>query len=279
MVADQIQYSERIVAFIDILGFGKMIEQSYDSDQGKTNTDHLRKVVSALKTVHGTFDSDAKEYRNWEVTLFSDSAIVSFPYNAPSEVFHILLSLLHMNMELLRIGVVCRGAIVKGMCYHNNNVVFGPAVNEAYRLESKKSENPRIIIEKSVLRAGVEYHARHNSPEGEKESIRSLVALDDSDDWYFLNYFSNAPSETSSTYEELVYILTLKQVIETGLSEKDEKVFKKYQWMRLQFNQQFKDTLDPNNIQRMRNDLPELEEIIDKITAIEDIQLHDTPDT
>lgn len=278
MVADQIQYSERIVAFIDILGFGKMVEQSYDSDQGKTNTDHLRKIVAALETVHGVFNPDTPVCRNWEITLFSDSAIVSFPYNAPSEVFHILLSLLHMNMELLRIGVVCRGAIVKGMCYHNNNVVFGPAVNEAYQLESKESKNPRIIIERSVLRAGVEYHARHNSPEDEQESIRSLVELDDSDNWYFLNYFSNAPPETSNTYEEFIYILTLKQVIETGLSERDKKIFGKYHWMRTQFNQQFKDTLDPNNIQRMKNDLPELEEIIDKITAIEDIQLHDTPD-
>ena len=32
-------------------------------------------------------------------------------------------------------------------------------------------------------------------------------------------------------------------------------------------------------LKKIDNDLPELEEIIDKITAIEDIQLHDTPDT
>ena len=48
-------------------------------------------------------------------------------------------------------GHYTRGAIVVGKIYHDGNVVFGPALNQAYELGEKTNRLPRVIVSPEAL--------------------------------------------------------------------------------------------------------------------------------
>lgn len=48
-------------------------------------------------------------------------------------------------------GVFLRGAITKGNLFSDNSKVFGPALNQAYILESQSAVYPRIIFTTKLL--------------------------------------------------------------------------------------------------------------------------------
>jgi hypothetical protein len=62
-----------------------------------------------------------------------------------------------LSRTLLRAGYFARGAITKGLLYHDHNMVFGPAFLEAYRLETTVSKFPRIMVPRSVAADGPVY--------------------------------------------------------------------------------------------------------------------------
>nr|WP_317187917.1 hypothetical protein [Acinetobacter gerneri] len=47
-------------------------------------------------------------------------------------------------------NILLRGALTIGEIYHDENMVFGPAMVEAYELESKVAEFPRIILHDKI---------------------------------------------------------------------------------------------------------------------------------
>lgn len=168
-------YEERVVAFIDILGFSDLVNQSFNSDTNETIIDGFNKIKRTLEVIRESFEiRQIYEEISWDVSLFSDSIIISFPINQRSRVFDILLALIHLTVDLLKDKIVCRGAIVRGFCYHDEKMVFGPAIIEAVRLE-KKGTYPRIIVEQHVLQTGVEYHAMQNTREDEYKYISEMI--------------------------------------------------------------------------------------------------------
>lgn len=134
MKAEKNNYGDKVVAFIDILGFEEIVNSSIREDNS-TSQKGLSLILDTMKIFHTTWDNSFGEGKNKDVTLFSDSAIISFDLKAPSEVFYTLIELLHLTLELLRIGVLIRGGISVGKCIHNQSMVFGPGVNRAVRME------------------------------------------------------------------------------------------------------------------------------------------------
>jgi hypothetical protein len=47
-------------------------------------------------------------------------------------------------------GILVRGGLAKGMLHHRGNVVFGPALLDAYALESTIAKFPRILIDRKA---------------------------------------------------------------------------------------------------------------------------------
>ncbi|WP_320122110.1 hypothetical protein [uncultured Sphaerochaeta sp.] len=102
-------YTEKVVAFIDVLGFKNHIYESINTDNS-TNEVKFNEIQAALNIIIEIADADSLMNMNREVTQFSDSIIISFMVNEKSEVFHTLIELLHMNMELLRYGFLIRNS-------------------------------------------------------------------------------------------------------------------------------------------------------------------------
>ncbi len=55
---------------------------------------------------------------------------------------------------LQEFGILCRGGVALGKCFHNDNVLFGPALVEAYLLEQTAS-SPRIALSADVAKLAV----------------------------------------------------------------------------------------------------------------------------
>src|SRR5205807_662034 len=77
--------------------------------------------------------------------------VISFPIKERSEVFWTLNELLGVQVSLIWRGMLSRGAVVEGKVLHTDKMIFGPALVEAYDLESKAALFPRIILGDSLL--------------------------------------------------------------------------------------------------------------------------------
>lgn len=139
-------YRLRYCAFLDILGFKELVERSL------TSSKILKEIFSILRTAqtirwrghhfsHG--DSSLK------VTSFSDCIVASTELS-PSGLKSVMTLAEAFTADVLHLGAFTRGGITSGHLIHTRDEVFGPALNEAYRMESKEAIVPRIILDKSV---------------------------------------------------------------------------------------------------------------------------------
>jgi len=188
------QYQDRIVCFLDILGFRAHISQSLNAD-GSDSPEKIGHLSEALNRIREILEIDHPTDRpEAEITQFSDSIVISFLSGVESGVFDSLLSILWVQISLVLRGILCRGGITRGRLIHTPTQLFGPAMVDAYALESRAALYPRVILDESIITAGMEAHARHHLPKHEQESIVSMLRKD-GDGMYYINYVTGAQSE------------------------------------------------------------------------------------
>lgn len=171
------QYEERYVAFIDILGFRNRVNKANEQPE---LIDRLVTALSEMLTYHPLQERmrNTEGFENtFRVSTFSDNIVISGSYNAIGASLVVNLSA-HLAMRLLHHGVYARGAISKGKLIHTENIVLGEGLIRSYELESRASIYPRIIIDEQVLQAAIT-----------TQSALYSVAKD-FDGIHFLNYLS-----------------------------------------------------------------------------------------
>jgi len=123
----------------------------------------------------------------FEVTTFSDNVVVSYrdddqmlPGLWVDIVCQDCVRLLTQIAErALQLGVLIRGDLTYGRCYHSDSVVFGEGMVDAYGLESREAVNPRVVVSQKVIG-----RLKIDRP----ENLRTLLQ-DPSDGRWHLNYF------------------------------------------------------------------------------------------
>jgi hypothetical protein len=90
-------------------------------------------------------------------TYFSDNigaSVVIEGLGLPAQkraVLKLLRLLAGIQIKYLReFGILCRGGVAIGQCFHDDNIIFGPALVEAYILELM-AETPRIVVTDPVV--------------------------------------------------------------------------------------------------------------------------------
>lgn len=127
-------YRKAIVTFIDVLGFGRMLETASAADVAKT----LRRMYFA-GDAHEPAGENAD--RGLHVVAFSDSIVRTRDLEELHGAFFMeLLGLVHMQAGLTDLGVFIRGGMSFGKVYADGTTVFGPAMAAAYHLESKRAK-------------------------------------------------------------------------------------------------------------------------------------------
>lgn len=226
-------YENRIVAFVDILGFSNLVKDSYAGNienQSVTNNIH--------SFIHQMLDDFIKErsFNSMVATQFSDSIVISYKMDEESAVFNLLLSIMFLICDAMKHNLLLRGGVSVGPLCHNKHELFGPAMIKAYNLESSCACYPRIILSDEVIDLAREYHASHHKPEQELEYVENLLQKD-FDGYYFVDYFE-APNGNfdENDCDYFLYLNNIRKVITDNLKIKDERVLQKMRWMISYYN-------------------------------------------
>lgn len=240
------KYEKRLVAFIDILGFRSLLEDTV-TKKGEDNEKSIDLLIEAYSSIRDIWDLDnnlpefsSKQESSKKVSIFSDCLVVSVLIEQESQVFYTLLEIKWLIMRLINLGILCRGAVSLGKFIHTNEYLFGPALVEAYTLESKAAMYPRVILDNTVIEAAGRYRNPDHSIQSEKDYVRSILGQD-SDGLYYIDYFYKAHEELDDPmYQFPQYIHNIAEIIRKGLmgsshpSKADVKV--KFSWMRERYN-------------------------------------------
>lgn len=239
------QYEKRICCFIDILGFKNHINQTIN-DNGEDNIEKIIKIKSILELSKNITD-DLGFCKSKVITYFSDSIVLSYKYDEPSQLFYTLLDLLYVSFELANKGFLTRGGVSIGKLIHTQDFIFGPALNEAYEIESKKANFPRIIVDEKVIKNGIDYRKKINSKKDENESIMNILTLDE-DGLHYIDYIGKSSSEFDDLEYDLYYYLTrLQSNYFQNYNNEIPEVKKKLDWLKVKLNtyiRQIKSNLD-----------------------------------
>lgn len=260
-------YENRVTAFIDILGFKELLSGTVD---GKNNDvpENIDKIFESYQTIRDVWNLNEQDSTIGKrvsraskmITTFSDCLVISFKTEEKSEVFYTLLEIKWMIMRLIYKGILCRGAITHGKLIHTDEVLFGPALAEAYILESRAALYPRVILHKDIIDIGGKNRANRHSSEMEREYVESLLEKD-SDGMYYIDYFAKAAEELGDPlYDFPEYLGKIGDNIRKGLMgsssvyKSDIKV--KYRWMKERYNHAIEKVQD----KKFLNHLSESEE-------------------
>ncbi|MBL0914988.1 MAG: hypothetical protein IBJ13_05575 [Sphingopyxis sp.] len=138
----ELSYETRLVAFFDILGWKNEIIAAGDDPR------HIARLASAVRLFNANAatvgDAGAR------LTTFSDNVVFSKPFSE-GDVKWLLQSLAITQLGLALHGFWMRGAVTVGALHHDEHIVFGPALNRAYHLESKVARFPRILIDQTAF--------------------------------------------------------------------------------------------------------------------------------
>jgi hypothetical protein len=234
-----VHYQNRIVAFIDLLGFKDIINGTV-VDPRTDNPEEIRKVRQLLLRIRRSLkiDEDYRElYRSKRITQFSDSVVISFRFKEESAVFWTLFEIQCLIVEIVHSGFLCRGALTSGKLTHTSKLLFGPAFIKAYLTESKKAVYPRIIVDPEVIKVGSKFRHEDHTHAEERESIMDMLT-EDSDGLYYVDYFEKAfDCLDDAEYDAPVYIGKIKEIIERNIDNDDPKIRQKYEWLRTKYNE------------------------------------------
>src|SRR4029078_852656 len=108
---------------------------------------------------------------------------------AAATIWFIVRSAQRYQLRMAINGYFLRGAITQGPICLTDELIFGSALVECYRLESKASIVPRVLITEPLRELLLSAPLNPNAPES--VGIRDS-ACRDVDGWWFLNYLDAA---------------------------------------------------------------------------------------
>ncbi len=165
-----VKYEQRIVSFIDILGFKEIIKES-EHDTSKITI--IYEVLDFLKNqerpnhwnlelIKIEEDAQRKGVNRFDIskrtncTCFSDSIVVSVKIendDVNEMLSNLISNLSQLGSQLLLKGILMRGGISIGnLIHHDNGVIMGPSLIEVYELEKNISRFPRIILSNKLIK-------------------------------------------------------------------------------------------------------------------------------
>lgn len=213
-----VEYQIRAIAFFDILGWRQAVEDSaLDPDLRKNLLNavwyfsaRMQDYIETETTNHPSLD---------EYSQFSDSLIVSFPYENYYDLYRLLKFVTEFQGSMLMSGLPLRGGVTVGALFHMDAIAFGPAMNRAYYLESKIAKVPRVIIDPEL--DAVVKEAASKLPKHWSFVIRDDAGYYETD---FLTIYAKS--------ERVAQIIDCK--IDTWIEKyhSNESILMKYQWLK-----------------------------------------------
>lgn len=213
------------------MGFRERVESSTDA----TEIEH---ILSRLRDFADNTDEPNDKFEHTRSIAFSDSIVrvrfydTAYPTGA---LYQELLSLVHIQTEMMAEDILLRGGVTTGMIYFEGDMAFGPGFNRAYDLESQFADAPRIIVGPEAfvaLRKDKRLRAHGHSLAEDIHHIRELIHRGDDGLW-FIDYLKAMHDELDDfdVYPDL--IAQHRALIIKGAKsfKPGSRVFQKYLWL------------------------------------------------
>lgn len=224
-------YEQRIVCFIDILGFSSRIKQTAKGTPEAAKL--LDKTCDALDLldIYRRVMTEKTHNEDIKVTQFSDSIVITFPWNKSDEsLYRGLKAIRHIQATMIKLyGVLMRGGIVLGDIIHTDQLLLGPAMVSAYQIESKCAVSPRIVVDPKVA---YRYNIIKKRMTGEGIDFSKYVIHKDYDDTSYIDYFNFDDDDIFIGDESFDYFKQLCEMVAQHVDSPDISIRMKYLWMR-----------------------------------------------
>lgn len=167
-------YEQRLIGFVDILGFGQLV---MDSEADKEKFKLIEGVIAEIQAVDDVYGSPESlfAHSNYDfvsdgmrgllntvyeetkksvsahrvsITTFSDSIVFSCPADSQG-LSNFRYFLIKLFVRVSKFCLLLRGGISCGSLVHTEKAIFGPAMNRAYYTESKVAKYPRIAVDEN----------------------------------------------------------------------------------------------------------------------------------
>lgn len=225
-------YEDRYVAFIDILGFTKIVEKSVSSpEQAKA----LVRILTKISDRTQPLDFDKAIGDDFRAQSFSDCIVLSARASLDG-LEHLLFVVSQLALDLLTNGILTRGGIAKGKMHHSR-VIMGPAMIAAYQLESTIAGFPRIVVDRHVHK-DFEAAAKSEDPSVLPVGLEAKLKFDD-DGPLFVDIFACFRDPGFTKMERLLVAgRDCRAEIESQLAESiyDPGIYKKLRWLAIEWN-------------------------------------------
>ena len=208
-------YQERCCAFVDFLGFKELVKNK--------NPEDIYKIIWELSDFNQAGRKDLSG--DMEYQAFSDNIFINTPSTSEG-LIALIVQVRWLTLTALEKGAFIRGGITIGNISQNeqNSILFGPALIEAYELESKIALYPRIILSKSAVSLLKENY---------KDQIIEQQICQSQDGVWYIHLFNDSLQDVYGDWQK-----TFKPIIERALKENidNPNVFKKIRWFAEYYN-------------------------------------------
>ena len=135
-------YSEKLVAFVDILGFKQYVQKEISKAVENINLIDgiIQHALNELKRNHG---------KTFSPQLFSDNICISCEHTAEN-LFYMIYELAFIQWYFSLNGFFLRGALTNGNHFENERMIFSKGLIKAYEIE-QGAIYPRILIDQLIV--------------------------------------------------------------------------------------------------------------------------------
>jgi len=237
MTESEYIYQDRIVAFIDVLGFQEKLYEFENDAQTKKieeGTEYLvsekvNEFINTFKSVTGLLDKD-----NFQYYLFSDNICITVDYVAkPEAIVSLLFTISELFYSFAQKGYFLRGGIEIGKFIDEKQIALGVPLAKAYMMESKDAVNPRILISEEYYK--LIKGALTENKLSYFENLSEDFLVNHNCEMHYLNVFCNIlkKDDKAAFFSDI----RLKIIESLQLSNRKEKINTKYAWLAEEYNQ------------------------------------------
>ena len=235
-VADSKALSMGVVVYLDILGYQEIMRACTSRDASNEQLRKLKKAMDDASRWIRDKSADGDLPSAWTTKLFTDNIVIVSPVVDPGtlaepELDSLLWFVALFQLDMIRHGYFVRGAVAIGDVYVDGNLVFGPAILEAYEAEQNLVRDPRIVLASSA-KVAVERHLEWHLNPGAAPQNRGL--LRDADGQFFVDYLEDTILMAEEEAGPLTKVLMEhKSRVEERLQTHQAvpRIWSKYEWV------------------------------------------------
>jgi hypothetical protein len=145
-------YEQTLVVYLDILGFKQLIAESATNPEKAAEIVHILAVMKKQASLGATKENS----KQIDVKTFSDLVVRASRLpegdSIAMQITMEVLILAAIQCELLLTNnVLVRGGVCLDDLYVNEDVVFGPALVQAYHHAEQMAVFPRIVVDSRII--------------------------------------------------------------------------------------------------------------------------------